>query len=144
MSVDQELVDAAVSQMDRRWPGGVEGGAGAVRVSTGEIFTSVALDNLNAAATLCHETGAYIQAFTLDLAVTASVCVCRIESGAAPVILAPCGICRERLALWGPDVAVAVADPSDPTQWLSRKLSEVYKDYWGHQFPEESTWPPNA
>lgn len=140
MTTNQELVDAAVAQMRRRWPEEGEAGAAAVRTTTGEIFTSVALDNLNPSVTLCHETGAIIQAHTLDLKVAASVCVYRPGTGADPVVLSPCGICRERLALWGPEVEVAVADSADPTRWHFRPLSQVHVSYWGRQFPEESGW----
>lgn len=132
-------MDAAIEQLERRWPDG-EGGAAALRVATGEIFTGVALDNVNAAVTLCHETGGMIRAFTADVAVTGSVCVHRDDPSRTPVILSPCGVCRERLALWGPGVEVAVPDPADPTRWRVRRLDEVHQDYWGRQFPEESGW----
>ncbi|HZE37589.1 MAG TPA: cytidine deaminase [Stackebrandtia sp.] len=140
MAVDQELVDAAVAQMDERHPDDPEGGAAAVRGANGEIFTSVAFENINGGVTLCHETGGFIQAFTKNVAVTDSVCVARDPLFDAPVILAPCGICRERLALWGPDVEVGVPDPADPTKCLSRRLSEVHVSYWGRQYPDESGW----
>lgn len=101
MNLDQRLIDAAVDQMNRRWPAEEYGGAAAVYLEDGQILTSVCLDNLNAGVTLCHETGAICQAYTLNRRVTASVCVGR-EAGSSDVfVLAPCGICQERLALWG-------------------------------------------
>src|SRR5699024_1648790 len=107
MELDQRLVDAALDQVNRRWPEGREAVASAVYLDDGEILTSISLDNLNAAATLCAETGAFVRAYTLDKPITASVCV-STEAGAADVtVLAPCGICQERLALWGPEVQVA-------------------------------------
>ncbi|GGZ24379.1 hypothetical protein GCM10010365_50830 [Streptomyces poonensis] len=99
--LDQGLVDAAVELMDRRWPTGEPGGAATVRLADGGILTSVGLDNMHGSVTLCQETGAFIQAYTQDRTVTASVCVCRDMERGRVLILPPCGICQERLALWG-------------------------------------------
>jgi RimJ/RimL family protein N-acetyltransferase len=60
------LVDAAIDQMNGRWPAAEQAVAAAVRLDNGQILTSVGLDNLNAAATLCAETGALCQAYTLN------------------------------------------------------------------------------
>ncbi|MCC5580024.1 cytidine deaminase [Microtetraspora sp. AC03309] len=141
MNLDQRLVDAAIAQMDRRWPAREYGGAAAVYLDDGEILTSVALDNLNAGVTLCHETGAICQAYTLDRRITASVCVCRIPGRDGVVVLAPCGICQERLALWGPDVQVGVSDHTTPTGWRARTLREVNPFYWGSEFADDGGWP---
>jgi cytidine deaminase len=135
--VDQRLVDAARNQLERRWPTGW-GVAAAVYLDGGEIITSVGLDNLNSGASLCAEAGALCQAYTLDRQVLASACVCRDESGAVAV-LAPCGICQERLALWGPGVQVAVATPGGG--WSSRTLGELHPYYWGTHFADGGTWP---
>lgn len=142
MDSDRELVNAAIAQLKRRWDADdPEAGAAAIRTSDGQIFTSVAFDNINAGVTLCHETGAITQAYTLDLTVMASVCVCRNISDGRYVILAPCGICRERLARWGPAVKVAVPATRDATHWNWPALSDVHLSYWGRQFPDESGWP---
>ena len=37
-----------------------------------------------------------------------------------------CGVCRERLAVYGPGVLVAVADRSDPTVVMWKTLREFY------------------
>lgn len=91
-----------------------DGGAAAVRLADGRVLTSVGLDNLNMSVTLCHETGALIQAYTLDVAVTATVCLCRDRERGRVLVLPPCGICQERLALWGPEVEAAVPDDTAP------------------------------
>ncbi|CAM5372160.1 cytidine deaminase [Streptomyces spiroverticillatus] len=143
MPLDQELVDAALDQMNRRWPAGEPGGAAAVRLADGGILTSVGLDNMNGGVTLCQETGAFIQAYTQDRTVVASVCVCRDDELSRVLILPPCGICQERLALWGPGVEVAVPHPADPTRWEARTLAEVNPYYWGVQFAE-GKWPSFA
>jgi cytidine deaminase len=144
MDLDQRLVDAAIDQMDRRWPATEQAVAAAVYLDNGQILTGVSLDNLNAAATLCAETGVLCQAYTLNRQVTASVCVSR-DAGSSDVnILAPCGICQERLALWGPAVQLAVADPADASRWIARTLFEVNPFYWGARFADGGTWPSLA
>lgn len=140
--LDQRLVDAALAQLDRRWPADEPGGAAALRLEDGEILTSVGLDNLNGGVSLCHETGAICQAYTLDRRVTASVCVCRVPERDQVLILPPCGICQERLALWGPEVQVAVPDADSAKGWRARTLRDVNPYYWGAQFTEDGTWPP--
>jgi cytidine deaminase len=140
MGLDQALVDAAIAQAELRWPGHEEGGAAAVYLDDGRILTSVALDNINAGVSLCHETGAFCQAYTLNRRITASVCVCRLSDPRRYIILPPCGICQERLALWGPDVQVGIPEPDDPTRWQARTLAEVNPHYWARQFAD-GDWP---
>jgi cytidine deaminase len=135
MELDQRLVDAAADQLARRWPGTGWAVAAAVYLADGRILTSVGLDNLNAAVTLCAETGALCQAYTLDARITASVCVSRGKG-----ILAPCGVCQERLALWGPAVQVAVPDAAPPG-WRARTLRELNPYYWGTSFADDGDWP---
>ncbi|WP_419992470.1 cytidine deaminase [Streptomyces boninensis] len=140
MALDQALVDAALELMDRRWPADEWGGAAAVRLADGGILTSVGLDNLNASATLCHETGAVVQAYTEQRDVVASVCVCRNADQGRRLILPPCGICQERLSLWGPGVEVAVPGKDGELSWEARTLGEVNPYYWGPQFAD-GEWP---
>lgn len=129
MSLDQSLVDAAIEQALTRFPVG-EAGAAAVRTATGRVITSVCFDLPNSAAALCHEAGAYCEANRRGEAVVASVCVSRSLPDRPFLILAPCGICQERLALWGPDVAVAVAVPGRPGEWQEKRLADLQPHYW--------------
>ncbi len=46
-------------------------------------------------------------------------------------------MCRERLAVHGPDVRVAVADPRDATVIVWKTLKDVLPDYWMSAFPGE-------
>lgn len=129
MGVDQGLVDAAIQQALARFPVGYAGGA-AVRLDTGQILTSVCFDPPNTAAALCHEVGAFCEANRLGARVIAAACVSRSELGRPFLILAPCGICQERLALWGRDVEVAVAVPGKAGSWEPKRLSELQPHYW--------------
>ena len=129
MSLDQSLVDVAIQQALSRFPTGYAGAA-AVRTDSGQTITSVCFDAPNEAASLCHEAGAYCEANRIGAVVVASVCVSRSEPGRPFLVLAPCGICQERLALWGPDVLVAVAVPGQPGAWQPKRLSELQPHYW--------------
>lgn len=129
---------AAVDQLDRRWPQG-GGVAAALGLDDGTLLTSVGLDNFHAAVNLCAETGAMCQAFTLDRAVTATVCVAR--KGGDIVVLAPCGVCRERLAFWGPDVTAVVPDAQAADGWAAVTLAELMPHYWARQFSATGRWP---
>jgi len=131
MKLDQELVDAAINQALARFPTGYAGAA-AVYTEDGQILTSVCFDTHNEIANLCHETGAYCEANRLNLKVTASVCVSRSTPDDKFIILTPCGICQERLAIWGRSVEVAVPDPSNPSHWLPKTLGQVQPYYWGN------------
>ncbi|WP_190821380.1 cytidine deaminase [Saccharopolyspora pogona] len=141
MGLDQRLVDAAIELVERRWRNAVQAVAAAVRLDDGQILTSISLDNLNAAVTLCAETGALCQAYTLGKRVTASVCISKWPGSDGYPVLAPCGTCQERLALWGPGVQVAVADPGSPSGWSARTLLELNPFYWGTRFSDDGGWP---
>ena len=58
-------------------------------------------------------------------------------AGGRVVVLSPCGVCRERLAVYGPGVLVAVADVEDPTVVVWKPLKAVLPDYWMTVFPDE-------
>lgn len=129
MGVDEALVQAAIEQALSRFPWGYAGAA-AVRLESGQVLTSVCFEPPNTAAALCHEAGAFCEANRLGLRVVASVCVSRSEPGKPFLILAPCGICQERLALWGAEVEVAVAVPGKPGLWQAKRLRELQPHYW--------------
>ena len=129
MHLDQALVDAALQQALQRFPSGYAGAA-AARTNTGRVITSVSFDAPNDAVSLCHEAGAFCEANRLGEKVVASVCVSRSQPDRPFLILPPCGICQERLALWGPEVEVAVSVPGKPGEWHSKFLREVNPHYW--------------
>ncbi|MBQ0923146.1 cytidine deaminase [Saccharopolyspora endophytica] len=132
------VVDECRGLIARRFPGDAERGAAAVLLDDGAILTGSSPDFLNAGATLCHEVEPYCAAFRLDRRIVASVCLHRTEDG-RHLVLSPCGICRERLAVHGPDVLVAVPASSDPItiQWVT--LREALPHYWAASaFPEEA------
>jgi cytidine deaminase len=144
MKVDQALFDAAAGQLRRRWPDSQRGVAAAVRLDDGSILTGVGLANIKAVMGLCAETGPICQAYTMNRAVTASICVAPRPGGGELMVLAPCGACQERLALWGPGVEVGVGSPAHDAGWESKTLGEVNPNYWAVAYAEGSGWPTAA
>lgn len=129
MRLDQNLVNAAVDLLERRFPnaGGI---AAAMYTEDGEILTSVVFEPEWGGGGLCAETGAMLEAEKLRKRITASVCVSRLDGDGPTVVLTPCGICQERLFHWGGGVEVAVPDPEDATRWTAKTLREVQPFHW--------------
>ena len=130
MSVDQSLYDAAVVFIRERFPNNDPFvGAAAARTVSGRLLVSTSFETPNEAACLCHETGAICEAFKYDDPISAIICLNRDRVGKFRV-LAPCGICQERLFTWGGEVLVAVPEESDTTKWETRRLHELQPYYW--------------
>ena len=72
---------------------------------------------------------AAVRALWLGRRILASACLHR-EPGGRTVVLSPCGVCRERLAVHGPGLLVAVADVDEPTLVVWKPLKTVLPDYW--------------
>lgn len=102
----------------------------------GTILTGTSPDALNSSVEVCHETEPYCGAFRLGKSILASVCLLRTPDGRT-VVLSPCGVCRERLAVHGPNVLVAVADSQDATVVVWKPLKELLPDYCMTVFPDE-------
>jgi len=130
--------------IERRLPTAPWATAAAVYLEDGSILSGICLDNFNSAAGLCAEAGPICSAYTENRQITASVCVNRAVDRAQDLILAPCGVCQERLALWGPEVEVGVADRGSATGWSSRRLAELNPFYWASTFAENLRWPSQA
>ena len=141
---DSALYDAAISLIETRLKDSSWKTAAAIRLDDGSILTGIGLVNMNAAAGLCAEVGPLAQAYTDDRRVVASICVNRSADRDTDLVLAPCGVCQERLALWGPDVEVGVADSTDAAGWSSRRLAELMPYYWASAFSPDDHWPTTA
>lgn len=131
-SVDEELADAAKGLIRQRFGDTAWSGAAAVRLEDGSILTSTAPDTVNDAVSLCHETGAYCEAFKLDKRITISMCLVQPAPGTF-VVLTPCGVCQERLFLYGPDTMVGVPAPGG---WTLARLADVQPHHWRNVLPE--------
>ena len=130
-------VDACRSLIRERFhDDGDHHGAAAMLLDDGTIVTGTAPDAVNPSVEVCHETEPYCAAFRLGRSIVASVCLHQ-EPGGRTLVLSPCGVCRERLAVHGPNVLVAVANAEDPTLIVWKPLKEVLPDYWLTAFPDE-------
>lgn len=112
-----------------------EPGAGAAAMYTedGELLISTAPGVVSASVELCHEVGAICEAYKLNKKVTATVCVSRDEKGRFH-ILTPCGVCQERLFVWGGDIEAAVPTDDDSSNWQCKTLNELQPYYWRKPF----------
>ena len=138
--MDERALAATVASckdlIDSRFPDNGDHGAAAMLLEDGTILAGTAPDAANPSVQVCHEIEPYCGAYRLNQRVVASVCLHR-QTGGRTVVLSPCGVCRERLALYGPRVLVAVAGRSDPTVVVWKTLKEVLPDYWMTAFPDE-------
>jgi cytidine deaminase len=138
--VDDRALAATVASckdlIDSRFPDDGDHGAAAMLLEDGTILTGTAPDAVNPSVEVCHEIEPYCGAYRLNQRVVASVCLHR-QPGGRTVVLSPCGVCRERLAVHGPGVLVAVADRSDPAVVVWKTLRDVLPDYWMTAFPDE-------
>ena len=131
-----ETVEACRALITARFDGGLHHGAAAMLLSDGTILTGTSPEAVNASVAVCHEIEPYCAAFRLDQRIVASVCLHRVPDGTF-LVLSPCGVCRERLAVHGPEVLVAVAAKSNPSSVEWRTLREVLPHYWMTVFPDE-------
>lgn len=122
--------------IDTRYPDDRDHGAAAMLLADGTILAGTAPDAVNPAVQVCHELEPYCAAYRLNQPIVASVCLHR-EPGGRILVLSPCGVCRERLAVHGPEVIVAVAHRKDPTVIVWKPLRDVLPDYWMTAFPDE-------
>lgn len=129
MEVDQSLIDAIVRFIEKRFPNDEAEGAAGMYTNTGRLLISTSPESWNDTVSLCHETGCLCDAYSANESIVASACVLRVRSGRF-VILSPCGVCQERLFLYGPNVSVAVPRDHDPTEWITKRLYELQPYYW--------------
>lgn len=141
MPVDEILYVAAVGLIESRLASSEWATAAALRMDDESIRVGIVLDNINSGAGLCAEVGPITQAYTEGRQVIASICVNRAKDRQHDLVLAPCGLCQERLALWGPEVEVGVADAADPRGWSGRRLKELNPHYWAASFSDDGHWP---
>jgi cytidine deaminase len=130
------LLDACRRQIDDRFTDGDHHGAAAMLLDDGTVLTGTAPVAVNPSVEVCHELEPYCGAFRLGRAIVASVCLHREPSGRM-LVLSPCGVCRERLAVHGPELLAAVADPRDPTAAVWKRLGDLLPDYWMSAFADE-------
>jgi len=135
MKVDQKLFDAVVEFIEERFGKNSDEGAAGVYTESGKIIISTSPDTLNDSVTLCHETGAYCEAYKRNEKIVASLCVHQGANG-ENIVLTPCGVCQERLFLYGEDVEVGIPNQNTPNTFRSIKLKEVQPYHWRNVLSE--------
>lgn len=135
------LVSDCRALIERRFPERA-GGAAAMLTSSGRILLGTAPDALNPAVEVCHETEPYCAAHRLGETVVATVCLHR-EPGGAVRVLAPCGVCQERLAAHGPELLAAVPrEHATEPAWVP--LRDLMPHYWLRAFDDvPAEWQGN-
>ncbi|WP_339199237.1 cytidine deaminase [Solibacillus sp. FSL R5-0449] len=131
---DKELYNAVKEIVDVRYPSGW-GGAAAVRVEDGTIYTSVAPEVINDSTALCMETGAILEAHKFNKKITHSICLAREDELSPLKVLSPCGICQERLFYWGPRVQCAISN--EKNEIIFKTLTELQPYHWTDTYYEE-------
>ena len=127
------LVLACRNLIDLRFPDS-DGGAAAMLTASGEILLGTAPEAFNPAVEVCHETEPYCAAHRLGESIVATICLYR-EPGSPEKVLAPCGVCQERLATHGPGVLAAVPQEHSTTPgWVP--LRDLMPHYWLHAFDD--------
>lgn len=104
-------------------------GAAAVLLGNGSILTGTSPDFPNPSTTVCHETEPYLAAFRLNQQIQASLCLHRTKDDRF-LVLSPCGICRERLMIYGTESLVGVPESDDATQVKWVRVGEMLPYYW--------------
>lgn len=118
---------AAAAQAEGRRSSDGEGVAAAARTRSGAELAGVWIDAMVDSACLCAETGPICEAHRLDDPIVASICV-RWTQATGFVVLPACGVCQERLAVFGTDVVVAVGRSENVTDF--RSLRELRPLPW--------------
>jgi cytidine deaminase len=114
LALYQAAVVVAKEQAQRQADDDAEGvGVGAAALTDdGEILTGVWIDAMVDSACLCAETGPISEAHRRGRKLTASICV-RWSQSNGSTVLAACGVCQERLAIFGSDLLIGVADTAE-------------------------------
>jgi cytidine deaminase len=122
---DEALMAAARALLAGR--AGDDAVVAAARTCSGRILTGVHVEARLDAASLCAEAGPICEAHRLGDPIAASLCLWRERPGGPARVLPACGVCQERLAVWGMDVRVAVPLPDG---WGFRTLRELRPHDW--------------
>ena len=104
-----------------------EGVAAAARTESGTELIGVWIDAMVDSACLCAETGPICESHRAGDAIAAMVCV-RWTDTTGAIVLPACGVCQERLAVFGTDVLIAVDHIDGTTRY--RSLSDLRPTPW--------------
>ncbi len=105
---DQELVEDAKRQIGRVYVSGHHSVAAALRTSDGEVFTAVNVEApVGGGGGCCAELSVLSAAISEGEQEYDVIVAFKHRTG---VVIPPCGVCRETLSVYAPDVKVIVRD----------------------------------
>lgn len=140
MDSDSELAlheaAVAVAREQAGFDADGEGVGAAAFTDEGGILTGVWIDAMVDSACLCAETGPISEAHRRGRKLTASICV-RWTRSTGATVLAACGVCQERLAIFGSDLLIGVAD-SAPCGFRFASLGALRPFPWWESVGDES------
>jgi cytidine deaminase len=114
-TLDAELIEAATAAIVRTYRPGLHFVGAAVRTAGGAIHVGVNLQAYVTRISICAEPIAVGQAVLAgEPEIARAVAVFHPGDG-TPVVCSPCGMCRELLGDYGPNVEVIVPGPDGPT-----------------------------
>lgn len=116
--------------------------AAACLTESGSVLRGIPVDGMVDSACLCAETGPICEATLRRDRIVASICVMWTREEGSRV-LAACGVCQERLAVFGRDVVVGVAASLDTTDVEFRSLDELRPQPWWDAVAASQS-PPGA
>ena len=128
MEIGQEMFAQALNLLNQRYGENKAGGVAIMRTDRGNYLLSVWPEAANESVTLCAEVGAICEAHKLGQKVTHTLCLCRQNDDEDYEILAPCGLCQERLFFWGEEVQCAISTKDNSVVFKS--LRELQPYYW--------------
>lgn len=143
MDSESELAlhDAAVAiakEQSQRDADG-EGVGAAALTDAGETLTGVWIDAMVDSAWLCAETGPISEAHRTGRKLVASICV-RWTPATDAAVLAACGICQERLAIFGPDLKIGLPDSAE-RGFRFETLAALRPFPWWDSIDDDSSTP---
>jgi cytidine deaminase len=131
---DEALISAATDVLRRNFEVGRHHVGAALRTRDGRVYTGVHVGSRR--INVCAEEiaiGTALSAGERDFAAVASVI--QMTPGETPELTSPCGVCREVLSFYGPDMTVVYLDHGVPRK---TRMADLLPGQW--LFPGET--PP--
>lgn len=101
---DQELIEAATSVIQKNYVPGKHHVGAAIRCKSGRIFAGVHLESY--ATDICAEAVALGMAVSNGEREFDCIVAVTLADGKVPRVISPCGVCRELIRFYGPDIEV--------------------------------------
>ncbi len=117
---DEDLIDAATEVIRENYVRGKHHVGAAVRGASGRIFRGVHLES--SGIDTCAEPVAFGTAAANGERGFQAVVAVTLNDGREPRILSPCGVCRELITFYGPDIEVIFVEDGEVRKARARDL----------------------